>query len=68
MIKTTIFFESKFSRYQYGFSKNFNTQNVLLSIVEKMLLARDKREVCGVISTDLSKTFDYISHDLLVAK
>ena len=59
------FFENKFSRYQCGFRKGFNTQNVLLSMVEKMLLVRDKKEVCGTI---LSKLFDCISHDLLIAK
>ena len=33
-----------------------------------MLLAREKEEVCGLILIDLSKAFDCISHDLLVAK
>ena len=56
------FFENKFSKYQCGFRKGFNTQNALLSMVEKMLLARDKEEVCGAILTDLSKAFDCISH------
>ena len=37
-------------------------------MVEKMLLARDKKEVCGAILTDLSKAFDCISHDLLIAQ
>ena len=59
------FFENKFSRYQCGFRTSFNTQNALLSMVEKMLLVRDKKEVCGTI---LSKLFDCISHDLLIAK
>ena len=62
------FFENKFSKYQCGFRKGFNTQNAFLSMVEKMLLARDKKEVCGAILTDLSKAFDCISHDLLIAK
>ena len=37
-------------------------------MVEKMLLFRDKKEVCGAIMTDLPKAFDCISHDLLIAK
>ena len=37
-------------------------------MVEKMLLARDKKEICGTILIDLSKAFDCISHDLLIAK
>ena len=48
--------------------KGFNTQNTLLSMVQKMLLARGKKEVCKAILTDLSKAFDCISHDLLIAK
>ena len=30
--------------------------------------ARHKRSLWGNIDYDLSKTFDYISHDLLIAK
>ena len=37
-------FENKFSRYQCRFRKGFNTQNALLLMVEKMLLARDKKK------------------------
>ena len=48
--------------------QSFQNQNAFLSMVEKMLLARDKKEVCGAILTDLSKAFDCISHDLLIAK
>ena len=62
------FFENQFSRYQCGFRKGFNTQNALLPIVEKMLLARGKKEVCGAILTDLSKASDFIIQDLLIAK
>ena len=53
-------FGSTFSKYQCGFNKDFNTQNALLFMVEKMLLAHDK--------TDLSKAFDCISYDLLIAE
>ena len=62
------FFENKFSRYQCVFRKGSNIQNRLLSMVEKMLLAGDKKEVFGAILTDLSKAFDCISHDLLTDK
>ena len=36
-------------------------------MVEVTLLTCDKK-VCGAILTDQSKAFDWISHDLLVAK
>ena len=61
-------FENKFSRYQCRFRKGFNTQKALLSMVEKLLLARETKGVYGTILTVLSKTFDCISHDFLIAK
>ena len=33
--------------------------NTLLSMVEKVLLGRDKKEVCGAILADFSKDFTY---------
>ena len=37
-------------------------------MVKTILLARHKKEVCGVILTNLSKAFDCISRDLFIAK
>ena len=37
-------------------------------MVEKMLLACNKKEVCEAILTELSKAVDCISHDMLIAK
>ena len=62
------FFENKFFRYQCGFRKGSNIQNALLSMVEKILLAGDKKEAFGTILTDLSTAFDCISYDLLIDK
>ena len=45
-----------------------NVDFVRVSMVEKMLLARHKKEVCGAILTGLSKAFDCISQDLLIVK
>ena len=41
---------------------------IFLSMVEKMLLAHGKKEVCGAILTNLSKASDCIIRDLLIAK
>ena len=37
-------------------------------IVEKMKIARDNKEFCVTILTDLLKAFDCICHNLLIAK
>ena len=33
-----------------------------------MKASRDKKQFCGAILTELSKAFDCICHDLLIAK
>ena len=58
------FFINKLSRYQSGFRKGFGTQHCLLLMIEKLRKIRDNK---GVF-TDLSKAFDCISHELLIAK
>ena len=40
----------------------------LLLMIEKNKIARDNKEFCTAIFTDLSKAFDFICHDLLIAK
>ena len=57
-----------FSKYQCGFRKGFSTQHALLVMIEKMKIARDNKEFCAAILTDLSKAFDCICHDNLSAK
>ena len=37
-------------------------------MIEKIKTARDNKEFCAVILTDLSKTFDCICHDILISK
>ena len=56
------------SRYQFGFRKGHSTQQCLLVIIEKWRQSLDKGGHCGALLTDLSKTFDCLSHDLLIAK
>ena len=57
-----------FSKYQCGFRKCFSTQHTLLVMIEKMKTARDNKQFCATILTDLSKAFDCICHYLLIAK
>ena len=43
-------------------------QHCLLSMLEKWKFAIDNGKMFGVLLTDLSKAFDCLSHDLLIAK
>ena len=56
------------SKYQCRFRKGFSTQHCLVSTLEKWKSANDNKKSFGALFTDLSKTFDCLSHDLLVAK
>ena len=40
----------------------------MVSMIERMKMSRDKREYSGAVLMDLSKPFDTINHELLVAK
>ena len=62
------YFDKFFVKYQCGFRKGYNAQHCLLVMIEKMKEARDKNKVCAAVLTDLSKAFDCLKHDLLIAK
>ena len=62
------YFEKVLSKFQHGFWKGFSTQHCLLLMLEKWKHAVDNKKVFGALLTDLSKAFDYICHDLLIAK
>ena len=62
------YFEQFLSKYQCGFRKGFSAQHSLLSMLGKWKSAVDKKQVFGALLTDLTKAFDFLSHDLLIAK
>ena len=62
------FFDQILSKYQCGFRQGYNTQHCLLVMVEKWKEASDKGGMGGALLMDLSKPFDCIKHDLLIAK
>ena len=62
------FIESKFSPLLCGFRKGHNTQHALIRLLEDWRTQLDNKKVIGTILCDLSKAFDTLSHDLLIAK
>ena len=59
---------SFFSKYQCGFRKVFSAQHCLVSMLEKWKSATDNKKSFGEFLTDLSKVFDCLLHDFLIAK
>ena len=64
----TTHFDQILSPYQCGFRKGFSTQHCLLAMLEKWKVCNDKKLSFGALLTDLSKAFDCLSHELLIAK
>ena len=62
------YFETIFLKFQCGFRKGYGTQDCLLAMVVNCKKALDQGKVYGVLRTDLSKAFDCLPNDLIVAK
>ena len=62
------FFYNFLSKQQCGFRKGYSIQQCLLALLEKWKRAVDSGQMFGALLTDLSKAFDCLDHDLLIAK
>ena len=56
------------SNFQYGFRKGFNARQSCIGMIEKAKTTVDKGRHFIALLTDLSKGFDCLSHNLLIAK
>ena len=56
------------SDYLFAYRSGYGPQYCLVTMIEMWKKALDEGKVAGAILTDLSKAFDCISHDLLIAK
>ena len=62
------FIEKSLSPYLFGFRKGHSTEQCLLVMLETWKVSLDENGYVGAILTDLSKAFDCLNHDLLIAK
>ena len=64
----TIFIDPLLPKYQCGFRKGLSAQHCLLAMLEKWKNTVDKGKVFRALLTDLSKPFDCLPHELIIAK
>ena len=62
------FFDSKFSNLLCGFCKKHSTQHALANLVKSWQKSLDEGKVVGTVLMNLSKAYDGLPHDLLIAK
>ena len=62
------YFETILSPNQRGFRKGFSAQHCSISLIEKWKKNIDNGGAFGALMTNLSKAFDCLSHQLLIAK
>ena len=62
------FIEPKLANIICGFRDRHSTQNALLRVIETIHRHIDQSGVCGMVSMDLSKVYDCLPYDLLLAK
>ena len=60
-------FDNFLSKQQCGFRKGYSTQQCLLALLEKWERAVDSGQMFGALLTDLSKAFDCLDYELLIA-
>ena len=51
-----------------GFRKGFSTQTALIKLLQKWQKCLDNKDIVGTVLIDLSKAYDCIQHELLLAK
>ena len=63
------FIETFLSKWLCGYRKGYNSQYALVAMVERLKKCLDENDgIYGAILMDLSKAFDTINHELLIAK
>ena len=66
--RLTSYFKSILSEFRSAFRKQYSCQHVLLRMIETWRNCLDRNKIVGATLMDLSKAFNCLPHDLLVAK
>ena len=61
-------FDNILSKYQCVFCKGFNAQHCSVNMIEKWKVSVNHGRMFGALMTDLSKAFECLHHELLIAK
>ena len=62
------YMDRSLSPYLFGYRRGYSTAQCLTIMLEAWRKALDEKKVAGSLLTDLSKAFDCLSHDILIAK
>ena len=62
------FIERFLSKYLCGYRKEFNCEIAMVAMIERWKKSMDNGEYAAGVLLDLSKAFDTINHELLIAK
>ena len=62
------FTDKTLSKFVLAYRKSYSSNHVLLKLIEEWKKSLYDKNIIGAVLTDLSKAFDCIPHDLLVAK
>ena len=63
-----VYMNNKLSPLLCGFRKGYNTQHPLIRLIENFKSALDKGEDIALLLMDLSKAYDCLDHNLIIAK
>ena len=67
-INLSSYFKSILSEFRSAYRKQYSCQHVLLRMIETWRNCLDENKIVGATRMDLSKAFDCLPHDLMVAK
>ena len=63
-----LYMETFLNPYLCGYRKGYSVQHALIALLEILRLSLDIKGYGGAILMDLSKAFDTLNHNLLIAK